>query len=347
MVLNLPHVQWWFALIRCAALAVAALSYPRDRWELSIVALWMGFAAYGVMTMVPLVAKIPAFLSRDLTVAADAALASLLVFVTGGMTSPCIFMLYLPVMEAALGISFSYAVIMALWTLGWMLFLGNTYGFPAPAQLTLFQRSYAFGSTAVCLAAAFRALHQVALKTELELSRLKDERAALADLADRDSLTGALNRRAFDRMLEEEIRASKEGGAPLSLILIDVDDMKEINDIRGHEAGDVALMTLVDHLNKYSREGDGVFRYGGDEFAVLLPNADSDAAAQWVVRARENLKETLPRFSVGGATFPETASDGPGLLRAADAALYAEKSKKSSVWRRDLFGSDSNRSGAG
>ncbi|MBW3623976.1 MAG: hypothetical protein KY468_11265, partial [Armatimonadetes bacterium] len=96
MVLDLPHVQRWIVVIRMLSLAIIFYSYPREPWERSLVMLWLGFALYSGLTLVPVVSRFPALLSRDLTVAADAALASFLIYTTGGMTSPCIFVLYLP-----------------------------------------------------------------------------------------------------------------------------------------------------------------------------------------------------------------------------------------------------------
>jgi diguanylate cyclase (GGDEF)-like protein len=118
---------------------------------------------------------------------------------------------------------------------------------------------------------------------------------------------------------------------PLSLIMLDVDHFKHINDQAGHDAGDVALRLLADSLRSELRAVDTAARFGGDEFVVILPQANSEGALLVAERLRKRLTEIdVPNFghitaSLGVASFPQHASTRDTLVVAADRALYNSK----------------------
>jgi diguanylate cyclase (GGDEF)-like protein len=157
----------------------------------------------------------------------------------------------------------------------------------------------------------------------------------LRGLAETDSLTELHNVRAFRRRFEDEMRRSIRYGRPLSLIMVDLDDFKQINDRFGHPAGDRVLKGLAAILRESVRETDFPARYGGEEFVVLCPETPAPAAAVVAERIRsavadiemELARGDLRRFtcSVGVATFPEHAASAEDLLQAADSALYDAK----------------------
>ncbi len=165
--------------------------------------------------------------------------------------------------------------------------------------------------------------------------KLGDTLDALRRLATRDQLTGLLNRREFDRILEEEEERSQRFGRPLSLVLVDVDRFKTINDTHGHPVGDVVLREVARRLAQEVRTVDRVARVGGEEFALIIMESDSDAAFETARRAcvaveREPImvRETLPlsvTVSAGSATMPGDARSAEELIAAADKALYAAK----------------------
>jgi diguanylate cyclase (GGDEF)-like protein len=143
--------------------------------------------------------------------------------------------------------------------------------------------------------------------------------------ARRDALTGLANRRAFEERLEWLVRRGREA----SVVLLDLDDFKAINDTRGHAAGDAVLRRVGLALSRVVRADEGLFRIGGEEFAILV-EAETDVALAVAERARRALGvqgrgEPLPTVSVGIASMPADAADAQDLLRKADAALYAAK----------------------
>jgi len=150
----------------------------------------------------------------------------------------------------------------------------------------------------------------------------------LADLSRTDPLTGLRNQRAFeDRLAEEVARAGRYGG-PLSLLLVDVDGLKAVNDRSGHHAGNLALRAVADAMRKDGRQTDMAARIGGDEFAVLAPNTIAAEAIALGDRLRRLVAEqdAVPvTISVGVATLVAARPDAEGLLDAADAALYEAK----------------------
>ena len=144
-----------------------------------------------------------------------------------------------------------------------------------------------------------------------------------------DSLTGLLNRRGFDERLREEISRAQRTGVPLSIVLLDCDDLKRINDVHGHEHGDAALQALARALRDGKRISDVAGRLGGDEFGLILPDADGASAAAAAERLRNALRslddDRLPTASFGIATCPEDGTSNASLMRAADRALYRAK----------------------
>jgi len=150
-------------------------------------------------------------------------------------------------------------------------------------------------------------------------------------LALTDELTGCFNRRAFDMQLERDFHMAKRMGLPLSLIMIDLDNFKHINDQTGHDGGDLALRTLADSLRAELRVVDSAARFGGDEFAVILPQANPEGALIVAERLRNRIATTeVPGYgftsaSFGLATFPQHASSRETLVVAADRALYHSK----------------------
>jgi diguanylate cyclase (GGDEF)-like protein len=150
-----------------------------------------------------------------------------------------------------------------------------------------------------------------------------------------DALTGLANRRQFYEVLGREYERSQRFGTPLSLILLDIDDFKQINDSRGHLAGDAVLHGVAATLAELIREIDMAARYGGEEFAILLPQTAQEGAALLAERLRREIASRPIRFgpdeiegitaSFGVAAGPEDSMTQIDLIASADAALYQAK----------------------
>lgn len=146
-----------------------------------------------------------------------------------------------------------------------------------------------------------------------------------------DGLTGCFNRRFFEIQLERDLHLATRMRQPVSLILIDIDHFKGVNDTHGHDAGDAALRILASELREEVRGVDTAARYGGEEFAIILPQAGPEGALAVAERLRTRIERTeVPGVgtitaSLGIATFPLHASSRDLLVTAADRALYQAK----------------------
>jgi diguanylate cyclase (GGDEF)-like protein len=155
--------------------------------------------------------------------------------------------------------------------------------------------------------------------------------AQLQQQALTDALTGCYNRRSFEMQLDRELHVAKRQHQPLSLIMLDLDRFKQLNDSAGHDAGDDALRKLTECFKQELRGVDSAARFGGDEFAVILPHADAEGALIVAERLRARIEQIhiagfgILTASIGIATFPAHGSSRSEMVVAADAALYSAK----------------------
>lgn len=184
-------------------------------------------------------------------------------------------------------------------------------------------------------AEALKAARDEARRAQEEVNRLTTEMNSLSTSALHDYLTGSLNRRGLDAVLDNELRRSRRHGTPLAVALIDLDHFKRLNDCHGHAAGDMALRYLVSMAGKVLRETDRVARYGGEEFAIVMPDTGLDDAEAAMIRLQRELtrelfmhedQRMLITFSAGVAVWNgEESADI--LMKRADAAMYRAKEK--------------------
>jgi diguanylate cyclase (GGDEF)-like protein len=142
-----------------------------------------------------------------------------------------------------------------------------------------------------------------------------------------DPLTGLYDRRSFDRLLDMAIARGNRYGWQFTLVILDLDSLKSINDTEGHPAGDDALRELGERFRKVLRIGDDGARIGGDEFAMILPNTPPEAVEALLERIRgvEGMQRACPSFSYGWAQIPGDATERAELFALADKRLYEAK----------------------
>ena len=156
---------------------------------------------------------------------------------------------------------------------------------------------------------------------------------ALTEQAQRDALTGLLNRAVFEQQFREELARAQRYRREFTLVLFDLDRFKQVNDQLGHLAGDAVLQHFAEFLRVSLRQSDKAFRYGGDEFAALLPETGGAAAQhvlerlaqRWLETGRRPNSPTAVSVSYGLAAYPRDAANGAELLKTADARLYEHK----------------------
>ncbi|MEA2303535.1 MAG: hypothetical protein QOH43_815 [Solirubrobacteraceae bacterium] len=170
-----------------------------------------------------------------------------------------------------------------------------------------------------------------AITTVKDISERKRYEEHLAQLAAEDPLTGLLNLRSFHERMAEEVARTHRTERPLSLVLLDLDHFKQVNDSLGHPVGDEVLVEVADRLRGVTRAGEHLARVGGEEFAWLLPEADAAGALAAANRAREAVRATpLPpsgtlTVSAGVCALSDAGGDPRELYRLADTALYRAK----------------------
>ena len=172
----------------------------------------------------------------------------------------------------------------------------------------------------------------------VEKKRLRDENKRLLheleSLSMTDALTGVPNRRSFDQALAQEMARARRYGSALGVVVLDIDHFKKVNDTHGHQGGDEVLRSFARTVAGELREGDVLFRYGGEEFVALLPYADQAGA----VKAAERLVKAVGASSIrvgstmvkvttsaGVAALASSDADGLSLVARADNALYEAK----------------------
>ena len=167
-----------------------------------------------------------------------------------------------------------------------------------------------------------------------DISERKRLMAELERLSETDALTNTLNRRGFLKQAEREFERMRRTGQPLTIVMVDIDHFKAVNDSYGHAAGDLVLAMVADCCRKQSRNIDILSRFGGEEFIILLTDASLEAANKIVTRLHQAIAgssvstikgEVAVTASFGLATVDPNAVDLETAIRLADEALYEAK----------------------
>jgi len=174
----------------------------------------------------------------------------------------------------------------------------------------------------------------VAYLTSLLAADMGLARASAERLSETDDLTGLPNMRAFGNALEKQRVLAERQGTAFGVMMVDADRLKPVNDRMGHDAGNDMILHVVEGIRRGVRSSDLIARYGGDEFAVLLPDADERVTGEVAERVRKSIANSAidiggqsvsTTVSIGFAVYPDSATDPNELLTLADRALYTSK----------------------
>ncbi len=226
-------------------------------------------------------------------------------------------------------VRFHRAVAMVLFVFAAFLALRLGYALISPALTTSFVQD-PFQALAFLNAMVFGFCLTMALAVML----FREKQLELMGLAQQDPLTGMKNRLSLDQVAERERLRALETGTPLTLLLMDIDHFKQINDEFGHQAGDKTLRAVSDVIEQVVRASDHAFRFGGEEFLIVLPGADAGQAEQVAGRLRAGLSQLSLEFdgrlldvtaSFGVVEWPVDEQSWDQCLKRADEALYEAK----------------------
>jgi len=249
---------------------------------------------------------------------------SWIVFHTGGVHSPLLNLYLLVIIASALTLGklttlLEFALITCVYLyMGYPLYAGETFSLTSFTQLMVM----------------FAPFLLVGYLTTMLAADVQYGRKLLEIISETDHLTGVKNRRSLTIALEHELKRSARFGRPFAVMLVDADNLKEINDLYGHDAGDRLLKNLTRIIGETSRDSDVLARTGGDEFIVLLPETDARSAgviAERIRKAVENFSfdvkgnRITSTVSIGIAGYPDDADSIESLLNKADSAMYSSK----------------------
>jgi len=214
------------------------------------------------------------------------------------------------------------------------MWLGALIGLLAPSGLFLFALATKRDPDLYWLSIVLAAAGAIAFASLGRMIGARDE--ALEALAETDALTRLSNRRSFDRRLDLELSRTRRYGVKSTLVMIDLDHFKLLNDRFGHQAGDEVLRRVGSILDTETRAGDLVVRFGGEEFAAILSDTTTGEARNWAERARQRIAAC--RIAWGGSSLTVTASFGIAgatswavtkeqLIESADQMLYEAKGR--------------------
>lgn len=255
-------------------------------------------------------------------------------FLAGGREAPYHYLYMLPVLFAAAAqsprrvLAFSALVAVVIWLP--LLYEGTDRGIVldiATQIVTLFAVGCAVWALFVIL--------------RMQRRTIREQRAQAELLARQDALTGLGNRRAFGEALNREVARARRGSRVLSVLVADLDNFKQINDRSGHAAGDEYLRRAADAITLTAREADACFRWGGDEFAILLPETDRDGAEGVAERLRTAIAGLGPPGSsppleiTCGVAELDPDQDAESLIARADRDLISRKQDHHAVYREE------------
>jgi diguanylate cyclase (GGDEF)-like protein len=318
---SIAEVEWLLLILVVLYLFIGNPGLARSP---SVLGVLLGFAAFVLLFRYarPFAARVHMKLAIEI-LAMLAFLTAVLVF-AGGVMSPLVNLYLLPIVTAALALGKRATALV-------MILVCGCYTLVEWLTAGGFGLDTGFALAAVGVLAPFAL---VAFCTSLLVDNINTAKQRIRALSDRDELTGLYNLRAFTRLAGQEHDAASRAGRNYSVLMIDIEHLKELNDTYGHDAGNRAVKLVADALTRLTRSTDLVARYGGDEFVVFLGSADAAVAQEVAQRIRNvvfsttlevDVKIVRVKANVGAATFPENGNALPVVVAAADRLMYKDK----------------------
>jgi diguanylate cyclase (GGDEF)-like protein len=318
---TVAEVEWLLLILVVLYLFIGNPALARSPGVLGVL---LGFAGFVLLFRYARPFARHTHLKLTLEVFAMLAFLTAVLVASGGVRSPLVNLYLLPIVTAALALGKrAAALVVALVCACYPLVGALTDG---PASLNA-----GFAIAAVGVLAPFVL---VAFATALLVENINTAKSRIRALSDRDELTSLLNMRAFARLAEQEHDVASRTGRAYSVLMIDIEHLKAINDTYGHEAGSRAVKLVAEALLRLTRSTDIVARYGGDEFITLLGGADKDVAEDVAQRIRNvvfattlevDVKMVRVKVNVGAAAFPDSGNNLQAVMAAADRAMYKDK----------------------
>ena len=284
-------------------------------WMVALVAVTNGIATMVIARRWQLTRRlIHSWTATQLALIATAAAAD------GGLSSPFMVIMALPISMSAMVMSpramrgYTALAVVAI------VLVGYASGTLAPGPVAIWSTTIV-GLSLVGLG--------FANNTRRLTGKLNQANKELLELSRTDPLTGTLNHRCFYEEVDLALTRASRSGSPVSVLVLDIDHFKDVNDQHGHPVGDDVLRAVADSLRASTRAGDAVARTGGEEFAVLMPDTPLDEAISVAERIRATITDAGGPVSVtasaGLSAFPEHGTTTSSLVRIADEALYTAK----------------------
>ena len=318
---SVAEVEWLLLILVVLYLFIADPVLARSPTVLGAL---LGFAAFVLLFRYGKPLARHTHVKLAIEILAMVAFLTAVLVASGGVQTPLVNLYLLPIVTAALALGRRAAALVVVLVCGC---------YPLVAALTAGPESLdrEFALAAVGVLAPFML---VAFSTTLLVENINVAKRRIRALSDRDELTALYNMRAFAGLAEHEHETARRTERPYSVLMVDIEHLKAVNDTYGHEAGSRAVKLVAEALVRLTRSTDLVARYGGDEFIVLLSGANKEIADEVAQRIRNvvfattlevDVKIVRIKVNVGAASFPEHGNNLQAVMAAADRLMYKDK----------------------